>query len=249
MRVRDCLDAFRHARKAQIPNLTVELVAGLPGETNASWQTTLEHVLGLQPDAVTIYPIETNCRSVSDQPGRHARDAILPTPEARFAMTDAAFRCFESASYQWVTSNTVALKPARYQCIHWSKQVWSGCDLLALGQSACGYLQGVLYQNAGTFEDYVKRVTLGTQPVARALALNRNEQLRREVLLQLRSGRLDPESFRVKFGANLDEHFGKSLRALQKQGWLVKESGAFVLSRGGRLELDRLLPTLADSPG
>src|SRR6185295_15109813 len=104
------------------------------------------------------------------------------------------------------------------------------------------HLQGVHYQNADTFEQYVGLLDRGKMPLRRAYRLNAEEKLRREVILHLKTGALDAAYFQKKFGVNLLEHFQPEFTGLLERGLLEIQGDRIQLTREGLIEVDWLLP-------
>ena len=69
--------------------------------------------------------------------------------------------------------------------------VWHGCDLLSVGVSSFGHLSGVHYQNDAGWDGYLQAVEGGRFPLSRAFVPTASERLTRELILQLKLGRVD----------------------------------------------------------
>jgi oxygen-independent coproporphyrinogen-3 oxidase len=82
----------------------------------------------------------------------------------------------------------------------------------------------------------------GELPLGRALPVSRRELLIREVILQLKTGRLDAEYFRGKFDTDIRLAFAAGFDQLRRDGYLTDQDGQLALTRNGLLEVDRLLP-------
>jgi oxygen-independent coproporphyrinogen-3 oxidase len=74
------------------------------------------------------------------------------------------------------------------------------------------------------------------------LSITSRQALTREMILQLKTGRLDASYFRNKFDADVLEQFGDAFARLQSEGWLVVGDGEVTLTDRGYLQVDRLLP-------
>jgi oxygen-independent coproporphyrinogen-3 oxidase len=83
----------------------------------------------------------------------------------------------------------------------------------------------------------------GELPLARALPVEPRQRLLREMMLQLKTGRLRADYFQHKFGADILRDFGEGFRHLQEEGFLTIGPGEVNLTRPGLLQVDRLLPT------
>jgi oxygen-independent coproporphyrinogen-3 oxidase len=242
VRVPDCARAFHQAREAGFDEINVDLLAGLPGETDSSWQRTLDQVLELVPDCVTIYQLELTHNSALYTSMKAGREIPLPSWPNKQHWVGEAFDILERVGYT-IGSGYMAIRhPGKWRFVYTVEHFWHGADLLALGETAFGHLQGVHYQNADTFEQYVSQLDRGKTPLRRAYRLSAEEKLRREVILHLKTGALDLAYFQRKFGVNLLEHFQPECTGLIQRGLLEVQGDRIHLTREGLLEVDWLLP-------
>jgi oxygen-independent coproporphyrinogen-3 oxidase len=100
----------------------------------------------------------------------------------------------------------------------------------------------VHYQNYDQLEEYVAAVNDGRLPVNRAMTPTKHQLLIRELVLQLKEGRLSARAFREKFGVDIREEFAEPLRNQQAAGYLRVEGDEIQLTRRGLLQVDSLLP-------
>jgi oxygen-independent coproporphyrinogen-3 oxidase len=97
-------------------------------------------------------------------------------------------------------------------------------------------------QNVDTWEQYVALLERGELPLGRALPVTPRQRLIREMLLQLKTGRLEPAYFRAKFGTDIVHEFAEGFDRLQEGGYLSAGPDQIELTRPGLLQVDRLLP-------
>jgi oxygen-independent coproporphyrinogen-3 oxidase len=83
-------------------------------------------------------------------------------------------------------------------------------------------------------------------PLGRALPVDRHHRLIREMILQLKTGRLEAAYFQEKFNTNIRELFDEGFAQLEQEGYLVSTAEGFELTRSGLLQVDRLLPIFFD---
>ncbi|MBI3853000.1 MAG: coproporphyrinogen III oxidase family protein [Verrucomicrobia bacterium] len=242
VRVEDCLRAFRQAREAGFDEINVDLLAGLAGETEGTWQRTMDQVLELMPDCVTIYQLELTYNSRLYASLKSGRELPLPSWPAKRAMVAEGFHMCEAAGYVIGSGYMAIRNPKRWRFVYTVEHFWHGADLLALGETAFGHLRGVHYQNVDTFERYAEWLQKDKLPLRRALRLTPEEKLRREVILHLKTGQLDAGYFRDKFGVDLVDHLEPQFETLLNKGLLEIEGDTVRLTREGLLEVDWLLP-------
>jgi oxygen-independent coproporphyrinogen-3 oxidase len=106
-----------------------------------------------------------------------------------------------------------------------------------------GHVNGVHVQNVDRWEEYVGMLDRGELPLHRALPVRPGELLIREMILQLKTGRLDAGYFRRKFGTDILESFAEPFRRLADEGNVVLQGDGVEVTRAGLLQVDRLLPT------
>jgi oxygen-independent coproporphyrinogen-3 oxidase len=92
-------------------------------------------------------------------------------------------------------------------------------------------------------------VEAGRLPLARAFEAAPEDLLRRELILQLKLGRVEAAPFAEKFGVDVLERFAPAFERLEGRGMLAVDrsnGGRVELSREGLLRVDTLLPELYD---
>ncbi|MBA4149300.1 MAG: coproporphyrinogen III oxidase family protein [Verrucomicrobia bacterium] len=240
--VGDCIQAYHLAREVGFEEINVDLIAGLPGETDETWLKTIEKVVELRPDCVTIYQLELTYNSGLYASMKGGREVELATWPKKQQWVDQAFSALESLGYGRVTGYMVVRDPKTWKWIYPVETFWKGEDLLSVGESSFGYINGVHYQNRDRFDSYLEAIDQEELPLRRALQLTEDEKLRREIILQLKTGHLDPEYFRCKFGVNLLKDFAVPFAQLREAGLLDNNTETIRLSRQGLLQVDRFLP-------
>lgn len=115
--------------------------------------------------------------------------------------------------------------------------------MFGTGVASFGHVNGVHLQNVDTWEQYLSLLDRGELPLGRALPVKPEELLIREMILQLKTGRLETSYFRQKFGTSVVDDFAPSFRQLAGEGWLTFHNGTVELTPAGLLYVDRLLPT------
>ena len=233
-------------RELGFPQLNVDLIAGMVGETWESWRRTVARTIEVEPDSVTIYQLELpfNTRYASS-----LRDGSLQRPLATweekrewhaYAMDELAAAGFEpSSAYTMV-------RAGRGVKFVYRNSVWNGCDLIGTGVASFGHINGVHVQNVDGWGEYVGRLREGLSPVGRAYPTSERERLTRELLLQLKLGEVPVGPFRQKFGVDVREAFAPALARLAARGMLAVEGETIRLTRDGLLRVDSLLPELYD---
>lgn len=233
--------AYEWIQDVGFPQVNIDLIAGMIGETDENWAACIERARKMQPDNITIYQMELPYNTIISKEmqelGISAPVADWPTKRR---WVDEAFRTLAEDGYRISSANELVRNPETDRFIY-RDNVWRGCDLLATGVSSFGHFQGVHYQNHDEIEQYMAIVNDGRLPVKRALKPTRHQMLIREFILQLKEGRVSAVPFREKFGVDILEEFRDALANQQKAGYLNVTGDDVVLTRKGLLQVDSLL--------
>ncbi len=240
--------AYQWARDAGFDQINIDLIAGMVGETEANWSHCVEKTLELSPECVTIYQMEVPYNTTIYRRMKDGGEEVAPVAdwETKRRWADEAFAALEKDGYELGSAYT-ACKPSAAGFLY-RDALWRGADLLGLGVSSFSHIGGVHFQNEHAYEPYVARVEAGELPITRALALNAEERLIREFVLQMKLGRIEARYFQDKFGVDVREHFASALGRHEADGYLrVTEAGVEV-TRSGLFEIDRLLWDFFEEP-
>jgi len=235
--------AYDWLRQIGFPQINIDLIAGMIGETDENWHRCIDEVLKLEPDNITIYQMELPFNTlISKEMREHGiTSPVADWPTKRRWVSEAFDRCL-SAGYQ-ISSGNELVKCRDTDRFVYRDNLFRGTDLLAAGVSSFGHIQGVHYQNLDRIEDYQKVVVdEGRLPINRALRPTAHQRLIREFVLQMKEGHLDAESLSRKFGVDVLSEFVVPLRNQEEAGYLVVEDGTVRLTRKGLLQVDSLLP-------
>jgi len=234
--------------------LNVDLIAGMVGETWDTWKDTVAKTLEVAPDSVTLYQMELpyNARFSQEVLAGHFEKPLADW-ETKRTWHDWAFERFREEGYEQSSAYTVVRrKPGdRGSRFLYRDSLWHGADLLGTGVASFGHLQGVHMQNASDWGSYLESLEAGHLPLYRAFETGPDERLTRELILQLKLGRLETEPFAEKFGVDVLERYEEPLKRLESEGMLAvhegddgRGNGRIELTRRGLLQVDTLLPEL-----
>ena len=132
--------------------------------------------------------------------------------------------------------------PRVSEAFRYRDALWHGADMLGIGVSSFSHLQGSHFQNEKNLETYLERVMQGERPLSRGLALSKDERLIRELILQLKLGRIQIDYFQKKFDIDIQTRFSHAFNSLSEQGWITSQSGEWTLTEEALLRVDTLLP-------
>ncbi len=237
--------AYEAARALDFPQINIDLIAGMLGETEANWRDCIERTLALEPDSVTIYQMElpyntTISGDLLKGGGQFAEPVADWATKRRWVQE--AFAALERAGYHVGSAYTAVKNPAKTKFVY-RDRLWEGADLLGLGVASFGHINGVHVQNLDTWPTYQAAIESGEIPLGRAYRPTDEERLIREFVLQLKRGANRPPYFAQKYGVDVLARFAGALNSLRDDGYLAERSAdRIALTRDGLLRVDVLLP-------
>jgi len=238
--------ALERIRQQDFNELNLDLIVGMVGESWETWKDTVEKTLEVEPDSVTLYQMELPYNSRFSADLRAGRlDQSLADWETKRGWHDWAFDRLCEQGYEWGSANTLVREGSGARFVY-RDSLWNGADLLGTGVASFGHVQGMHVQNAADWESYLERVEAGRLPFYRAFETSPDERLTRELILQLKLGRVETKPFEEKFGVDVLERYEEPLRRLESEGMLAVHSDngkdRIELTRRGLLQVDSLLP-------
>jgi oxygen-independent coproporphyrinogen-3 oxidase len=226
---------------AEFDEVNIDLIAGMVGETWETWRDTVQRAIDFDADMVTVYQMELpfNTR-FSKQLFEGEMEVPLADWKTKREWHAYAFDELAKAGYE-ISSAYTMVKSAKARFVYRSA-LWEGADMVSLGVSSFGHMSGVHVQNTPQWDEYMSMLDDGRLPVTRAFATTPQQRLTREVILQLKLGRIRPSYFNDKFGADILQQFAEPLNKLKEQGMLEIEDDLVRLTTQGLLRVDSLLP-------
>src|SRR3954464_7695267 len=239
--------AYRFARSLQFPQINIDLIAGMLGETEENWARNVEKTIALDPDSVTVYQMELPYNTTI------SKDLLAKTQqmtgslagwETKRRWVREAFDALERAGYQIGSAYTAVKDRAGSGTkFIYRDRLWQGADMAGLGVASFGHVNGVHLQNKDTWESYSDAILRGELPLGRAYRPKDDERMRREMILQLKLGRLRPAYFAEKYGVDILDLFAAPFASLRAEGSLAEATAErLTLTRDGLLRVDSLLP-------
>jgi oxygen-independent coproporphyrinogen-3 oxidase len=196
---RDALQAMECARGAGFDNVSVDLILGWPGETAERFERSLDGVIALGPEHVSLYVLEVEGKTaLAHRQGL----GLVDLPEDDLVVSlyrDAVERLGKEGLPRYEISNFA--RPGR-ESRHNGKY-WNDAPFLGFGLSAHSYGDGVRRWNTPSFVSYCRGVLEEGTARAGERRLTRREHLG-EVLftgLRRRDG-IDLPAFVARYGAD-----------------------------------------------
>ena len=239
--VADSFSTLKLYREMGMSNVSLDLIAGLPGQTIEDWQENLRTVEELSPDHISMYMLEIhentrfgklycNLESSSD-PWMSAAQAELPDEDMVEQFYMQAIRHFERAGYhQYEISNFA--RPGR-ESKH-NLKYWTDQPFLGFGCGAHSYLNGTRWGNERSVGRYIDLIERDHHAIAFRSHLSPLERQEEAVFLGMRLTQgISLKQFESRFGFNLQGRFKQQIAYLEDAGLVESTSSHLRLTPRG----------------
>ena len=217
-------DLVAAGREAKFKSISVDLIYGLPLQTVESFNQTLDKIISLRPDRIATYSYAHLPEMVRAQ--RLIRKEDMPPPQRKMELLELIIQRLTAAGYIYIGMDHFALPEdelviAREQgTLQRNFQGYSThaeCDLVGLGITAIGYIDGHYSQNIKVLSEYYECLDKGELPVVKGYSLSNDDLLRREVIADLMChSRIEFAKYEHKYDIQFNEYFADSLLKLQE---------------------------------
>ena len=218
------------ARAAGFDNLSLDLIAGAPGQTKRSFSRSLDMAVACDPKHVSVYALTIEEATPYAAWYRRA-PATFPSDDAVADLLQLAHDKLAGAGFQHYEISNFA-KPG-FECAHnWG--YWQQRDCIAFGLSAAGLEDGVRYRNARNFDEYCSALESGRSARQEEERLGAGGRAGEAAMLALRTAKgIVDEDFRRRFGIEPAMAFRRAREKFAAAGLLdVDGLGARLTDRG-----------------
>jgi oxygen-independent coproporphyrinogen III oxidase len=234
--------AYHFARSIGFPQINIDLIAGMVGETTGNWRECVQKTIEMDPDSVTIYQMEVPYNTTIFKEMKVMGQSVAPVAAWKIKRdwVSYAFSELENHGYTVRSAYTAVKNPAKTKFVY-TDLLWTGADMIGLGVASFSHVQGTHFQNEHEFETYSDKLRHGHLPIYRALTLTQEQRLIRELILQMKLGHVRDRYFEEKFGVRIQQRFAIPIGILRDRGYLTADADSLHLTRDGLLQVDRLL--------
>ncbi|MCZ4305145.1 oxygen-independent coproporphyrinogen III oxidase [Zoogloeaceae bacterium G21618-S1] len=247
------------AHQTGFKSVSMDLIYGLPKQNVISFNNTLERVLELSPDRISLY-------SYAHLPGlfkpqRRIEPADMPSADTKLQILQLAIRRLTEAGYVYIGMDhfakpddelAVAQRQGRLHRNFQGYSTYAECDLLAFGVSAIGKVGPTYAQNVKTLDEYYDILDQDRLPVLRGIELTPDDILRRSIIQALMCHfELSIDAIEVSHMIDFKRYFADEigdLRTMESAGlvkledkWISVLPAGRMLVRGIAMVFDRYL--------
>lgn len=225
--------------RGRFRSLAIDLIFGVPGETDAVWDADLDFVLDAPIDHVSTYGLTfergTAFWSRLERGSLARIDEHLEAERYERAIDRLVGGGFE----HYEVSNFA--RPG-HACRH-NETYWRGFEYFAAGPGAARYVGGRREVNHRSTTTYLRRVFAGESPVAESETLDAESRARELLVFGLRRlVGVDRVEFLARSGYSIEQLVGSELEPLLERNLLRWQGEALRLTRSGLLVSDSIWP-------
>jgi oxygen-independent coproporphyrinogen-3 oxidase len=215
--------AFDLLRATGYKSISIDLIYGLPYQTEASFARTLAEVLALQPDRLAVFSY-AHVPWLKPAQRILERDQALLSPEAKIRLLALAINTLTAAGFVHIGMDhfaraedelTTALHTRKLQRNFQGYSTRAGTSIHAFGVSAISQTERSYRQNTRDLPAYQDALAAGRAPLERGLLLTDEDLRRRRIIMGLMcERRLDFGPLSVEFGRNFAATYAAELASL-----------------------------------
>ena len=234
-------DAVAAVRAAKIRNLNLDLIYGLPGQTEESWHETVEKALSLGPEHLSCYGLTIEEGTPLAQ--RVARGEQLPDEDQQAALYLWTVERLAQAGYEQYEISNFAKRG--YQSRH-NMKYWMGRPYMGLGVAAHSDFGGRRYSFVSDLDAYIQGMLSGDEVVDESEKITRRERGSEYLMLRLRTVHgIDEWEYRREYMMNFDPIEAK-LSEFEQKGWARRQGRRWQFTPEGFLLSNQLIGQLLE---
>jgi oxygen-independent coproporphyrinogen-3 oxidase len=188
----ETLAVLNAARSEGFRSVSIDLIYGLPHQTRESFSTTLDRIIEVGPDRLSVF----NYAHLPQifKPQRRIEVGELPPPEVKLDILHMTASKLADAGYVYIGMDHFARPDdelavaQREGSLYRNFQGYSthaNCDLVGMGITSIGSVGNCYAQNIKGLDDYYACIDAGKLPVFRGYELSKDDELRRDVITRL----------------------------------------------------------------
>jgi oxygen-independent coproporphyrinogen III oxidase len=234
-------------RELGFQSINLDLIYGLPHQTPASFNETLDTVLAMKPDRLAVF---SYAHVPWIKPAQKIlEERILPAPETKLQVLKLVIEKLTAGNeYVYIGMDhfarpddelAVAQRQKRLQRNFQGYSTRAGSDIYAFGMSSISQIPEAYWQNEKELPKYQAAVDGGRTPLQRAYFLTDEDRVRRETIMRVMCDlSLDYTAMSRQLGIDFEEHFAPELAMLapfEADGLVRRTPGGLEITDAGRL--------------
>jgi oxygen-independent coproporphyrinogen-3 oxidase len=246
---KEAIESFGSACSAGFDNIGLDLIYGLPGQTERTWQADLDAAIDLRPEHLSCYML--TCEPGTPMERNFRNNLFRPLSDKSVGrLYEFTVQHLEDNGYfQYEVSNFSTSHQTRSRHNH---KYWTHAPYIGLGPSAHSFKENQRSWNVRSLDMYLQKTGQGQPPVEDTEHLNLRQLMMELLYLRLRcvDGISIPE-FEKRFDVNFTEFFGAVVSEYESDGYLEvcdkqSQGSECRLTRKGMLFADSIASRFID---
>ena len=216
-------DAVRWAKELNFTSINLDLMYGLPFQNYDTYGKTIDTILSMNPDRLAVFNYAHLPGMIKHQ--NLIKEEWLPSGDQKLELLKLSIEKLNEAGYVYIGMDHFAkpedelTRAMQNGTLYRNFQGYSthaGINLFGFGITSIGMLTDIYAQNYKKLDEYYQALNKNQLPVMRGISLNRDDQLRREVITELMCNfKLDKSKIEHKYKIQFDNYFLEALSTLK----------------------------------
>jgi len=238
-------NAIKTARENNFCTINIDLIYGLPLQTESSFTDTIERVIELSPERISVYNYAHLPHLFKTQ--KQIREGDLPSTNEKLRIIQQAIRMLTEAGYVYIGMDhfskpddelAIAQKNGNLYRNFQGYSTHANCDVVGMGITSISKIGDCYSQNVKTLDEYDEIISRGKIPVLRGYMLDTDDLLRREIIARLICHfRLEFDQIEELYINDFNRYFFnemKEIKSMENDGLLSVDNEKIEVSRTGR---------------
>ena len=242
----ETLAALTAAREENFKSISVDLIYGLPLQTVESFDQTLDELIEISPDRVSVF----NYAHLPERfkPQRRINEDELPPASAKLEIFKHCMEKLTNAGYVYIGMDhfakpddelTIAQNNGKLYRNFQGYATHADCDLVGIGITSIGTIANSFAQNVRTMDEYFAKIDKGELAIFRGVEIDNDDLIRREVIMQLICHfKLNFADVEQRFNIDFKDYFSAELeryKTMVDDGLITMDQQSIEVTSRGRL--------------
>ena len=231
--------SFDILRSAGFENINLDLMFGIPTQTMAQWQSTLDEITEMKSDHVSCYEViyeEDTALYRQLKAGEFDIDEELAAEmyEALILqMENSGFLQYEIANFARSQPGDSASRYPAFAALH-NLNYWEGGDFYGVGPAATEWVSGIRRKHWSNTQLYCDQIEKGARGIEFEETLSTEARMGESAAFSLRmNAGIDLNSFEKKFGIRAEKHWKEAMEKAQSMSLAELTNESFRLTKKG----------------
>jgi len=240
------LTALNSARDYGFKSISTDLIYGLPLQTEKSFSLTLQRIIEISPDRISLFNYAH--MPTLFKPQRRINEDEMPSAEIKLAILKHSIETLTGAGYVYIGMDHFAKPDDELSIAQQQGKLYrnfqgyathADCDLVGMGITSIGTIDNSFAQNVKTLDEYQNLIGAGKLAVFRGVEIDEDDLLRRAVIMQLICHfNLNFAEIASKYNIDFHTYFADEisrLAVMSEDGLIEMNSQSIQVTNKGRL--------------